>query len=199
MPQRAFAVFFFIVVLAFSFAVWSGSAATRPIIAENITAPNVLQLTPAPEASNSAEEYTLPYPGILPDHPLYKIKLLRDRILDFLIRDPVKRIEFNLLMSDKRLMMGVALADKGKDELAEETISKGEKYFVKALDEFQRSKNEGRAIPGDLSDRLEKSAVKHVLVIEPIASRAPSQAQEGYMTSLALARENVKRMGTLSL
>ena len=35
--------------------------------------------------------YNLPYPGLLPDNPLYLAKVVRDRIADFLI---LKRLSF---------------------------------------------------------------------------------------------------------
>ena len=51
--------------------------------------------------------YPLAYPGILPDNPLYPLKMLRDRIVFFLINDPFKKAEFNLLQADKRLGAGL--------------------------------------------------------------------------------------------
>ncbi len=69
-------------------------------------------VTPAPVVPKV--EYNLPYPGILPDHPLYFLKQLRDKILDFLITDPVKKAEFYILQADKRLSMGIALTDEKK-------------------------------------------------------------------------------------
>src|SRR3989304_6415715 len=53
--------------------------------------------------------YQLPYPGILPDHPLYTLKAVRDRIQVFLTRDNLKKAEIYLLYSDKRLAMGQEL------------------------------------------------------------------------------------------
>lgn len=202
MTQKAFAVFFFIVVLAFSFAVWSASvAATSAAVSDSITPPaDILLKEPDPEASRSAnsDDYVLPYPGILPDHPLYKIKLFRDRVLDFLIRDPAKRVEFNLLMADKRLNMGISLVDNEKYALAEETISKGEKYFVNAIDEYKKAKDEGRTIPEEVVSRLRKGAEKHILVINDLKMKSPESVQAGLESSSKLAQENRNRLISLS-
>jgi len=46
-------------------------------------------------------DYTLPYPGLLPDNPLYPLKMIRDRIILFLINDSAKRTEYYLLQADK--------------------------------------------------------------------------------------------------
>ena len=46
--------------------------------------------------------YNLPYPGLLPDNPLYITKIMRDKITDFLTRDNLKKAELYLLYSDKK-------------------------------------------------------------------------------------------------
>ncbi|MBI4130684.1 hypothetical protein HY468_05175 [Candidatus Roizmanbacteria bacterium] len=157
---------------------------------------------PTPDTSTGATgtpqqqmvDYLLPYPGMLADHPLYPLKLLRDRLLDFLIRDPVKRVEFNLLMADKRLAMGIALTEKGNHKLAEETVSKGEKYFVLSLDELQRAKEQNRDIHSSLLDRLAKSGTKHNEVVQNLKKQSPEDIQKGYDTSLSLIAENRERI-----
>ena len=55
-------------------------------------------MTPTPTPN-----YLLPYPGMLPDNPLYMLKAMRDRVINFLIADSQKKAEFYLLQSDKRL------------------------------------------------------------------------------------------------
>ena len=36
-------------------------------------------------------DYELPYPGLLPDSPLYFLKISRDRLIEFMIGDPIKK------------------------------------------------------------------------------------------------------------
>lgn len=91
-------------------------------------------------AQEKAADYQLPYPGILPDNPLYPLKAFRDRVVDFLISDPLKKAEFNILQSDKHLNAGIYLLKKGKPDLAESTISKGENYFEKAMGNIREAK-----------------------------------------------------------
>lgn len=146
------------------------------------------------EEEQEKTDYFLPYPGILPDHPLYSLKILRDRILDFLIRDPLKRTEFNLLMSDKRLNMGIYLTDKGKAELAEQTVSKGEKYFIKSLNELEKAKEQGREVREDLLKKLESSLTKHEEVITTLQERSPENIKSGYESSLEIIKENQERL-----
>lgn len=115
-------------------------------------------------------EYLLPFPGILPDNPLYFLKAGRDRIMDFLIVDPVRKAEFYILQADKRLGMAVQLSDKGNATLAETTLSKGETYMEKAVSTLANYKAGGKEIPGYLLDRLIKSLAKHVEVLSERSS-----------------------------
>lgn len=108
----------------------------------------------------SIVNYELPYPGLLPDSPLYFFRVARDRIVSFLISDPLKKAEFNLLQADKRMNAGIYLFNKGKTSLAISTISKAENYFEEALDKIDEAGTQGRNI-NDMRERLRSSVKKH--------------------------------------
>lgn len=125
-----------------------------------------------PTATPSAkQEYHLPYPGILPDSPLWKLKALRDVISGMLIADPLKKAEFNLLQADKRLSAGIYLSAKGKNELALSTISKGENYFDSALERAIVAKAQGRETLS-LLEKMKEAGKKHEEVIDGIRGGA---------------------------
>lgn len=119
---------------------------------------------PAASAAPTKVEYFLPYPGILPDHLLYPLKTLRDKMMDFLIKDPLKKAEFELLTADKRLGAGKVLLEGGKPELGETTISKGEKYLEQAILNLEKAKNGGEKT-GEALDKIGKATQKHLEVI----------------------------------
>lgn len=123
-------------------------------------------------------EYVLPYPGILPDHSLYFLKQVRDKILDFLIVDPVRKAEFYILQADKRLGMGMMLLDKNNRALAEATMSKGENYMERAISSLVNLKATGKEIPGYLIDRLERSTGKHVEILSDRAAKESGAAKD---------------------
>lgn len=130
--------------------------------------PSFAAVTP-PTAGVTMEkpsEYLLPYPGILPDHPLYFLKQVRDGIMDRLIVDPLRKAEFHVLQADKRLNMGVVLLEQGKETLAETTISKGEKYMERAAHGLSAFKSTGRPVPASLIDKLTRSMEKHIEILE---------------------------------
>jgi hypothetical protein len=128
------------------------------VTATTAAMPNV---TPTP----TAVQYELPYPGMLPNNPLYFLKPARDWILDKLIMDPVKKTEFYILQGDKRLAMGIQLSAGGSGVLAEQTISKGEKYMNNAEQTLFALKAQGTEVPAYVTDHLAQSLAKHEEVL----------------------------------
>ncbi|MGH7246372.1 MAG: DUF5667 domain-containing protein [Candidatus Levyibacteriota bacterium] len=107
-------------------------------------------------------QYDLPYPGLLPDSPLYGLKVFRDKLVSLLISDPLKKTEFDLLQADKRLSGAIALSQKGSSEnqLVVSTISKGENYFNDALKSARDARKQGLEVNA-LVDRLKNASAKH--------------------------------------
>lgn len=111
-------------------------------------------------------DYTLPYPGILPDNPLYSLKVLRDRLISFFISSPSKKSSFYLLQSDKRLEASLYLLKKdGKNgSLVESTLSKSTNYLQQSLEEARKADSNGEDI-GDLRAKLKAAVAKHIGVV----------------------------------
>lgn len=135
--------------------------------------------------SSSLEKstYELPYPGILPDNPLYFLKAFRDKLVSLLINDPLKKAEFDLLTSDKRLVAGRILIDKNKQELALSTLSKSNNYFYNAIGEFEKAKGMGKDTVW-FYDRMRQSLQKHKEVLGDIAKH-----QAGNTRNRAIAEQ----------
>lgn len=89
-----------------------------------------------------AIDYVLPYPGMLPDNPLYIFKVLRDKVTTAFIADPTQRAFYFLFLSDKRLAAGEALRKKGNTGLAATTFLKSEDYFRQAVDLATKKRSE---------------------------------------------------------
>lgn len=122
-------------------------------------------------------EYALPYPGILPDHPLYFLKRLRDTILLRLVSSPLRKVEFYILLSDKRLNMSISLMESGKEELALKTSEEAIGFLRMAeKDIFMIAAG---AEPGvnSLKDKLDNSLLKHSEVFGELASKSKDQAK----------------------
>lgn len=132
----------------------------------NISAQDITQTS-----TTAAEvEYVLPYPGILPDNPLYFLKAARDKLVAFLISDSVKKAEFNLLTSDKRINAALTLSTRGKYEMAVSTLSKSNNYLEQAISSAASAKNSGRDVDIVLHN-LKNAIKKHKDVTVAIKSK----------------------------
>ena len=168
-------------------------AATRPVGAQTKEALGMEQkeATSAMEQSTRSAEkeatggaiskYTLPYAGLLPDHPLYFLKTLRDRIIDLLIADNLKKADFTLLQADKHLSMAIVLVEQGKPELAESTESKGQNYLLRTLTHREKAKVEGKDTTG-LSTKLAASLDKHHEVLLDLAKKTEGSVKDRFVT-----------------
>lgn len=128
-----------------------------------------IPLSPSPK---QAVGYELAYPGLLPDSPLYFLKVVRDKAISLLTSDSLKKAEFDLLTSDKRLNSAVYLFKKGESKyiLAEQTISKGENYFDDSIKQVKLAKMQGFLTKDTLS-RLLLSSQKHEEVVNSLIAK----------------------------
>ena len=119
-----------------------------------------------PNPTPTDTDYDLPYPGLLPDNSFYFFKVLRDHIIEFLVSDPVKKPEFDLLQANKRLNAGIFILNehKGEDQLALTTISKGENYFDDAINKANEAKKQGR-LTFEVIGRLTHAATEHQAIL----------------------------------
>lgn len=135
-------------------------------------------------ADNTAVQYDLPYPGILPDNPLYFLKVVRDNLLGLFITDPLKKADYDLLQANKRLVSARGLIDEGKNDLAITTLSKSGNYFDQAIANATQVKNQGGDANPTLSNLL-TAAKKHQQVIGEMAAKTKGDTK----TTLRLLQE----------
>ena len=132
------------------------------------------------ETTNVGEidvSYEFPYPGrILPDHPLWPIKALRDKVWVTLTLNSSRRAELLLLFADKRIASSKILFERGKPELAFSTLSKAEKYLAEALD-LETENRKGGVDTKSFLTQLATASLKHREVINEILMIAPEDAR----------------------
>ena len=115
-----------------------------------------------------ASGYVLPYPGLLPDSPLYVFKVIRDQVVTWAIRDTEKKAFYLLLLSDKRLAAGEVLANNGKTVLGATTVAKSQDYFKQAVDLAEKLPKEKRE---NLVIKLVVAGAKHKQVLTGLISK----------------------------
>lgn len=136
--------------------------------------------------------YELPYPGMLPDNPLYVLKDTRDKIIDFTTRDNLKKAEFYLLLSDKHINAAALLVKKGKNALAVETLYKGEEYSTKIPKLIAKAKKQGESPTAQFIEKLKLSNNKHREVIEQLLKTIP-QGDQKKIEEVFVLNEKVKK------
>lgn len=147
--------------------------------------------------SDTKQVYELPYPGILPDHPLFFIKNARDKIVEFLTREPMKKAQLYLHASDKKVAMVSQLIKKGKDKLAIETATEAEEYFAKIADAIKTSKEQGVGPTEDFLNTLRNSNMKHRQIYEEQLKELPQGGSDSFAKVLDLVSQNGKAINKL--
>ena len=148
----------------------------------------------ATPSSTPEVNYELPYPGLLPDSPMYFLRVIRDRIVSLLISNPLKKAEFDLLQADKRLNAGIYLFNKGKTSLAFSTVSKAENYFLQALDKLGEAKKQGENI-NDLEGKLKNAVKKHEQELATLSEKSGADFKSGFENELKRVMGFENRLG----
>lgn len=142
----------------------------------------------ATQTAQKSVDYLLAYPGpISPDHPLYFLKMVRDRVWLWLTTDSLKRTELLLLFADKRLGAAKALIEGNKVELGVSTVTKAEKYLQRAVSQeaISRGKEDTRV----LLEKLSLAAAKHEEVLLGLQEKVSDEAKGVLETALALTHQ----------
>ncbi len=166
-------LFFLIVLALFAITITqkTGIVFAQETVVETDTPIGVdIQATQSAMDKSQRINYELPYPGMLPDNPLYILKVIRDGIVKFLINDSLKKAQFSLLVAEKRMYAGKLLVEKNKDQLAVSTISKSNNYLDESLIAIRMVKKENPKSP-DVKlflQQFKSATLKHLEIARDI-------------------------------
>jgi hypothetical protein len=183
------AVIFGMAVLLMSLLAVSNPVAVHPST-ETATLSAEMDAT---SASSVRIEYYLPYPGLLPDSPLYKIKALRDRVKLWLTWNEEDKARRELLYADKRINAAIFLVEGGKNSLGVTTATKAEKYLESAVGRAIRQAQSGRDVKNLLTD-LSKSCAKHLEVLKGLTEKVGAEQQRGLTAVYATTKMSAERI-----
>lgn len=153
--------------------------------------PTTLVATPAAQMV----QYYLPYPGILPDNPLYKLKAARDIVSLWLTFNPTAKAQKELLYADKRIGAALALVEGGRSTLGASTASKAEKYLDQAGTWAIQDEKLGHDDKSFLTT-LQTAAAKHLEILNTLESRVSgddSQALAKVVVDTQLLQEKLQQ------
>lgn len=129
-------------------------------------------------------KYNLPYPGVLPDNPLYFLKSARDNIVEFMTRDNIKKARLYLNSSDKKMAMSLLLEKKGREKMAVQTVIQGEKDFIKLASLLKEAKKQGVSPEGEFVLNIKLSNEKHREVIQTLQKELSSEKSTDIIQAL---------------
>jgi len=137
------------------------------------------------------------YPGpILPDHFLYPIKMIRDRIWLLLTADTLKRTELLLKFADKRLLTAQKLIEDKKFELGVSTATKGEKYLERAIAEERIAKKAGKDTSAFLQ-QLSQATLKHQEILTGFREKVSESFKSDLEKIISLTQDGYSRIKPL--
>lgn len=156
-----------------------------------VSATPVPTITPQPKI-----EYFLAYPGILPDNPLYKIKMVRDQVLLWLTTDAGRRAELLLLYADKRAGAGKVLVEGNQVPLGISTLTKGVKYLERAIEQTEKAKKKGKEL-GSLETNIKNASLKYEEIFVGLLEKVNSEgktALDELLKSLKILQEKARKL-----
>ena len=143
---------------------------------------------------SAAIKYDLAYPGILPDNPLYKLKVLRDKITALLISEPMKKAEFYLLQTDKGILATAILVDKGEIKLAQETALKSEHNMTLLTYELKKLTKRPSS---DFIGKMKTASLKHQEVLNSLIKRVTPDEQKTFAAVVNFSKTNLQTIEKL--
>jgi len=168
------------------------------VISPTYSAEEAVKPVTATTSAVQKTEYYLPYPGILPDSPLYKIKAIRDRIKLWLTINESEKAKVELALADKRINAALALLEGNKPELAITTATKAEKYLELSTNRVLKLIKSGVDEKSQLLN-LEKAIAKHYEILLTIKEGIGSMDKEAVDGVITLNRLMAERVGQLKL
>jgi hypothetical protein len=178
-----------------SATIWPVLAATDASAQVELAVPSAAAVETSLATDSSRvkkSDYTLPYPGILSNHPLYFVKKFRDQVIEFLIVDLLRKADFYLLQSDKYLASSVLLDQQGKTPLAQIMLDQSSQRMADSVKQLSRSKEGGQAVSAGTIDRIKQAIEKHLEVIDEMTAKKTVTTETARNMLLEAEKELVK-------
>lgn len=149
--------------------------------------------------------YTLPPAGqVIPGHPLFMIKQIRDSIEDLITRDPLQKAKLKLRNADRYIVYSQVLTEHNMPMRAVESIRTAISYQEDALAEinilFAQQKDadeDKKSETKELRFVLVQSNIKQSEIIRDLLNKLPDGEQEALLGLLEKSLTIRKQLETL--
>ncbi len=150
----------------------------------------VLALVPSVFAQKGDTE--LPYPGLLPDSPIYFLKSARDKVIGYFIFGEDKKALYALTLADKRLSEAKALFDKGEDGLASVTAEQAGVENENAQEHLVKAEVEEKNVTA-IIEKLAANSARQQAVLARILEKAPEQAKAAIEHAMEMSKRGLTK------
>ncbi len=142
-------------------------------------------------------QYDLSYPGLLPDHPFYILKQMRDNMMTLLIGKPLDRSSFMLLQSDKQVSAAKILIEQQKDvHMVRNSFLASQRAFEGAINGTQAAKQEGFPTE-DMIHQLQVASKKHHEIVTNVMEQLSEEDKKMFQDIEKKSLEFIPRTASL--
>lgn len=122
--------------------------------------------------ANAKSSYILPYPSFMPGSPLYKVNLIKEKILKYWYFGNFGQFDYNLKQSDKYLVEAKTLFEYKQFLLGYKALKKSDGYFKNLLSGLNAARDENKNI-NDKRKILKEAALKHTEILSDLKKELP--------------------------
>lgn len=117
--------------------------------------------------------YVLPYPSSMPGSLLYKIHLVKEKLMKYWYFGNFGQFEYNLKLSDKYLVEAKTLFDYKQYLLAYQALQKSDVYFKNIPQYLDKAKKENKNTKRK-QNILKEAGKRHMEELNDISLKVPS-------------------------
>lgn len=126
-------------------------------------------------------------PGLTPDHPLYFLKTIFEKVKLFLTFDLKEKAKLLGKLVETKLAEAQVMLEKGKAEEAEKALDAYSDYMRTMSDVVGEAVNEGKDME-EVIKRVEKAHERHIEVLSELQEKVADEAKEAIEHALEVSQ-----------
>lgn len=129
---------------------------------------------------------TLPSVIVLPDSPIYPIKLATETVVEVFKFTPLDKAKYHLELAQKRLAELEQLPQEKRAKFQEKLLERYDQRMLKLNETIIKIQN--TQDKRDIEDKFANATQKHLLILQRVKLSAPIQAQKGLDIAISNAQ-----------
>lgn len=137
-----------------------------------------------------AQRQALPFPGMLPDHPLYPLKQARDNFMLLTTRAPLNKAQLYLHLADKNINAANMVTDC---DIATRTALQSQEYLQDQRQVLLAAKEMGLTPEIAMITGNRMSIKEHNIILKDIGKRCKSKEEREELTQATKLHDSFSR------